>query len=171
MSQKTASESRPPKVTKKGLTALSKSPGDRTPAERKQAKKTHLALKEKDKQKKQKEAAQKKQIKEAIKKASKGTNKFTGIKRLAYRVKLFWAIKDSRPKRFYPVTQAIDTSEYEVIKECTIILLERCINDDVFADEAIGLWTLLDSPPPKTRRANLAASCRDFADLVLDSKR
>lgn len=163
----TQATAKKPKLTKVGLSALAKPPGDRTAAERRQAKKAELALIEKRRIEREKEKAEKKALKDKIKQVSKGL-KFSGVKRLAYRVKMFWAMPNSRPKRFYPVSTAIDVNDYELIKACTIILLEACMEDVNFGDKAIALWTLLENPPPKTRRVNLAASCRKFADEILD---
>lgn len=166
MSDKTATQSAP-KLTKVGLNALSKSPSDRTPAEHRQARKAELALVDRKRREKEKENAEKQRLKDEIKEVSKGL-KFTGVKRMAYRVKMFWVVPNSRPKRFYPVSHATDVSRYPLIKSCTILLLEKCMEDPIFGDKAIALWTLLENPPTKTRRVNLAASCRKFADEILD---
>jgi hypothetical protein len=164
-----------PKVTKKGLKALSKSPREQTPAERRQALRTQQALKHTQKIEKEKAAAEKKRIQEGLKKFNKSLGSYTGIKRLAYRVKLFWLIPGSRPKRFYPLRQAIDLREFELLKAATIALAKQCFDDKgyglKYGDEATKVWLLLDSPPPGSRKANIAASCRAFADMVLDGER
>jgi hypothetical protein len=167
----TQTKPRQPKVSKKGLSALSKSPGDRSPRERRQAKKAEQALNKKKQIEKTKEKLEKARIRAALNKLSKQANKYSGLKRLAYRVKLFWLIPDSRPKRFYSVKQAIDLSDYEVLKAASLELAEKCVNEYQHGQEAIALLTLLDDPPLKTRKANIAATCRELADLVLDSER
>lgn len=160
-----------PKLTKTGLQALSKSPGDRTAAERKQARRAEQALAAKKKLEKEKENAEKKRIQTGLKPYNKLAAKYTGIKRLAYRVKLFWLIKNSRPKKFYPVTQAIDLEVYDLLKQATIELATKCIDDYEYGERAVGVWTLLENPPPGTKRINIAATCRAFADFVLDHER
>lgn len=155
------------RLTRVGLNALSISPGDRTPAQHRQAKKAEIALLERRQKEKEKKEAKRKRLNEELKEVSKNL-KFKGVKRLAYRVKMFWAVPNSRPKRFYPVSKAIAVERYDLIKTCTILLIEKCIQDPIFGDRAIALWTLLEDPPIKTRRVNLAASCRKFADEILD---
>ena len=159
------------KITESGLKALSKSPRERTPAERKQAKRTEQALKDKQKLEKQKAVEDKKRIQEGLKKFNKYLGNYSGIKRLAYRVKLFWLIENTRPKRFYDVKHAIDLENFELLKAATIALAKQCIDDYEYGDEAVKVWVLLDSPPPGSRKANIAATCRVFADTVLDGER
>lgn len=159
------------KVTKVGLKALSKSPGDRTALERRQARKAELALKQKKQIEKQAQVDAAKAIQDALKPYSKAAAKFTGIKKLAYRVKLFWLVEKSRPKRFHPVSRAIDLDKYELLKQATIELADKCIDDYQYSERAIAVWTLLDKPPLRARRINIAATCRVFADFVLDNER
>lgn len=160
-----------PKVTKTGLNALSKSPGDRDARERKQATKAEKALARKKKIEQTKENLEKARIKAALNKLSKQANRYTGLKRLAYRVKLFWLIPDSKPKRFYNSRQAINLTDFDILKAASFELAEKCVTEYQYGDQAIALMTLLDDPPLRTRKANLAATCRQLADLVLDGER
>lgn len=164
-------QSTTPKITKVGLQALSKSPSERTSAERRQAKRTEEAIKAKKQLEKQKEDEEKRRIQEGLKPYSKAAGKYKGIKRLAYRVKLFWLVEGSRPKRFYPVNQAIDLDKYDLLKQATIELAKRCIDDYEYGEKAVGVWTILDNPPKAAKRVNIAATCRAFADFVLDRER
>jgi hypothetical protein len=160
-----------PRITKKGLKALSKSPREQTPAERKQALRTQQAIKENKKLQKEKATAEKKRIQEGLKRFNKSLGNYTGIKRLAYRVKLFWLVPGSRPKRFYNIRQAIELEDFDFLKAATIALAKQCFESREYGDEAVKIWLLLESPPPGSRKANIAASCRAFADLVLDGER
>jgi hypothetical protein len=159
------------KITKKGIKALSKSPREQTSTERRQALRTQEALKEKKRLKKEKAAAEKKRIQEGLKKFNKSLGNYRGVKRLAYRVKLFWLISESRPKRFYKVEQPINLEEFDLLKAATIALAQECLDDREYGDEAVKIWLLLDNPPLGARKANIAASCRVFADMVLDKER
>lgn len=159
------------KITQVGLKALSKSPGDRTAAERRQARKAEIAIQEKKKQEKLKEDEEKKRIQTALKPYNKAASKFTGIKRLAYRVKLFWLIENSRPKKFHPVSYPINLEVYDLLKQATIELADKCLKDYEYGERAVGVWTLLDNPPTGAKRVNIAATCRAFADFVLDHER
>jgi hypothetical protein len=161
-----------PKITKKGLKALSKSPREQTPAERRQALRAQQAIKENKRLEKEKAAAERKRIQEGLKKFNKSLGSYTGVKRLAYRVKLFWLIPGaSRKKRFYKVTEAIGLEDFDLLKAATIALAKQCFESREYGDEAVKVWLLLESPPPGSRKANIAASCRVFADLVLDGER
>jgi Zn-dependent metalloprotease len=160
-----------PKITKKGLKARSKSPREQSPRERKQAIRTEQAIKETKRLEKEKAAAEKKRIQERLKKINGSLGSYTGIKRLAYRVKLFWLIPGSRPKRFYNVRQAIRMEDFDFLKAATIALAKQCFESREYGDEAVKVWLLLENPPPGSRKANIAASCRVFADMVLDGER
>lgn len=163
-----AKESR---VTSTGLKALSKSPGDRSAIERRQAKQAERALRDKKKQEKHKENAEKKRLQDGLKPYNKAASKLTGIKRLAYRVKVFWLIEGSRPKRFYPVSHPINLEVYDFLKQATIELADKCLQDYEYGERAVSIWTLLENPPVKAKRVNIAATCRVFADFVLDKER
>lgn len=160
-----------PKITQKGLKALSKTPREQTARERKQAIRAGQAIKESKRLEKQKAVAEKKRIQEGLKKLNKSLGSYTGIKRLAYRVKLFWLIPGSRPKRFYKVTEAIGIESFDFLKAATIALAKQCFEVREYGDEAVKIWLLLENPPPGSRKTNIAASCRVFADMVLDGER
>ena len=157
------------KVGKKGLAALAKSPANRNAIERKQAKKAERALKQRKAIEKEKERAEKKRIKAELIKLSRAIGpQYTGLKRYAYKVKMFWKIPGSKPAQFYRPGELIDLTNFDILKAATIELAEKCVDEYEQGDKAIALLTLLDSPPPRTKRASLAVNCRQFADLILD---
>lgn len=171
MMLQTEAKPRRPRISKEGLDALGKSPGDRTARERRKAKKAEQSLSRKEQLEQAKENLEKARIKAGLVKLSKRANKYSGIKRLAYRVKLFWIIPNAQPKRFYSLRQTIDLTDFDILKAASLELAEKCVSDYQYGDEAIALMTLLDNPPTKSRKANLAATCRQLADLVLDGER
>lgn len=160
-----------PSITKTGLKAAKKAPGDRTQKEHKQARRVEDAIARKNKLLKTKEASEKARINEALKQLSKQCKKGQkGLIRLAYRVKLFWLIPNTKPRRFYPSGTEIDTDRFDILKAATIALAHQCIEDYEYGDRAIEILLILENPPHKAKRTNLAVSCRNFADLVLSNE-
>jgi len=160
-----------PNITKVGLKAAKKAPGDRTQKEHKQAKRVENAIARKNKLLKEKETANKSRINQALKQLSKQCRKGDkGLTRLAYRVKLFWLIPNTKPRRFYPPGTEIDNDIFDILKAATIALANQCIEDYEYGDRAIEILLILENPPYKAKRTNLAVSCRNFADLVLSNE-
>jgi len=160
-----------PTITKVGLNAAKKAPGDRTQKEHKQAKRLEDSIARKNKLLREKETANKSRIDEALRQLSKRCRKGDkGLTRLAYRVKLFWLIPNTKPRRFYPPGTEIDNDDFDVLKAATIALANKCIEDYEYGDRAIEILLILEDPPHKAKRTNLAVSCRNFADLVLSNE-
>jgi hypothetical protein len=160
-----------PSVTKVGLKAAKKAPGDRTQKEHKQAKRVEIAIARKNKLLKAKEATEKARINEALKELSKQCKKGQkGLIKLAYRVKLFWLIPNTKPRRFSPPGTEVNNDIFDILKAATIALANKCIEDYEYGDRAIEILLILEDPPHKAKRTNLAVSCRNFADLVLSNE-
>lgn len=159
------------KLTQTGQEALGKSPGDRTAKQRRQAKTAERAIGRREEIRKAKAADDKKRINDGLRRLSKLCVNYTGIKRLAYRVKLFWLIPDTKPKKFYPPNYPIELAEFELLKAATIALINQCVVDYEYGDQAIAVWTYLDNPPARTRRTLIASYCRELADSVISTVR
>jgi hypothetical protein len=160
-----------PSITKTGLKAAKKAPGNRSQKEHKQARRVEVAIARKSVLLKAKEATEKARINEALKQLSKQCRKGDkGLTRLAYRVKLFWLIPNTKPRRFYPPGTEINNDIFDILKAATIALANQCIEDYEYGDRAIEILLILENPPYKAKRTNLAVSCRNFADLVLSNE-
>lgn len=161
------------KVSKKGLAATEIAPGDRTSTERRRARKADALIKALQKEERAFKVAEHKLLKERMSAHSKKSRSLAGIARAAMKIKYFWAIPNTKPRRYYPETKAIDLTDYDLILIFTQELAEMCLRPEYinqYGSEAASILVFLESPG-RTKPINIAATCRVFADLILDNER